>query len=230
MSMKILAAALSVLSIGLLATFASSGQPQTTDQPRFQYDIQASTDRGPRITFTNLSSKALTACYLEISSSSRNRKLSGINWDAVVQGKRPLEPGASISLGLPYVAGGPLPDKVEVAAGVWADGDSFGRAELVRILLGNRALREAEYDQAASLLQQGMDQNWTRDQYLAGLSGNADTAPIYAIRSTLEANQHLNEKPRNLQSAMQILLDSFNRRREQLRQAKPSLSVIQNQP
>ena len=116
--------------VGLLAASAGHGQSPVATSPNFHVEIQPVGDRGPGFRVTNLSGKTVTACFIEISSSSDNRDRSKIDWDAIVQGMKSLEPGGSISIPLPHVVGGPLPDKVEIVAGIWADGETFeiGRA------------------------------------------------------------------------------------------------------
>jgi hypothetical protein len=219
MSMKTLAAALSVMTAGLFASFAVGGQSQTIEQPKFSIEIKSG-DAGPRFALTNLSRRTLAACFLQISSSSEDAKPSGMDWDALFLGQQPLEPGASVSLNLGHRVGGPIPDKVEVAAGIWEDGDTFGREDLVNLILANRAMRESEYDQAVSFLQQGLNQNWTADQYLAALDGKPETVLSHMIRSNLESSKKLNASPQVLQPAIQWLLENFTQKHEILQQAR----------
>jgi hypothetical protein len=174
---------------------------------------------------TNLSGKTVTACFIEISSSSDNRDRSKIDWDAIVQGMKSLEPGGSISIPLPHVVGGPLPDKVEVVAGIWADGETFGSAELVRRILVNRGMRESDYDQAVTFLQQGLDANWTRDQYLAALKDMPNSGAFQMFKANLEKNEDLIDKPELLRRIVQRLMGAFEQDRDLLRQAKPREGV-----
>jgi hypothetical protein len=127
---------------------------------------------------------------------------------------------------LGHVVGGPIPDKVEISAGVWADGETFGRTKLVARLLKTRNLRESEYDEAISFLGGGIEQGWSRDQFLTALSGKKPTGPFYAIRSTLQANKNLDQKPQLAQRVVQTLLESLSQKREVLRQAKPQRSAL----
>lgn len=108
--------------------------------------------------------------------------------EASLDAKRPgpLEPGASLTLFLPHEVGGALPDRVEVVAGIWDDGETFGLAVWVKALIDNRASLRSAYEQAVSLLQRGLDENWPRGQYLAALNSKPNSLPFYAIRSTLE--------------------------------------------
>jgi len=198
---------------------------QTTEQPKVQVEIQTATDAGPRFTLTNLSAKTLTACYIEISSSLEKRAPFGEAWDALAQGIQPLAPGESTSMPLGHVVGGPIPDKVKISAGVWDNGETFGRAERVGVLLTNRRFRESEYEEAISILREGVERGWSRNQFLVALSGKKATGPIYAMQRTLEANKNLDQKPRYVQTVAQRLLESFTQRREILRQAKPHGNV-----
>ena len=135
--MKILATAFCALNVGMLFSSAIYGQP-ATGRPRFQIEIHTTGERGPTYTVTNLSGKRVSACVLEISSSSQRARKSKTVWDALIQGQPPIEPGASISQYLPHVVGGPLPDKVEVIAVVWVDGETFGQPVWVNNILKNR--------------------------------------------------------------------------------------------
>jgi hypothetical protein len=126
---------------------------------------------------------------------------------------------------LPHQVGGPLPDKVEAVAGIWADGETFGQEVWLKRLLDHRAAMTSAYEQAISLLQQGLDQNWTSNQYLAALNSKPNSLPFYSIRSTVEANSKLSENQRPLQHAMQHLLAYFTQNLAVLHQAKPSGSV-----
>jgi hypothetical protein len=224
-SMKILTTVLCVLSAVMIVPSAMYGQSLTTEQPRFQIDIQAAGEGGPRYTVTNLTGKTVTACVLQLSSSSQNHGKSKTVWDAVLQNVQPIEPGGSISQYLSHVVGNPLPDKVDVVAGVWADGETFGDSIWVKNILETREMRASAYELAATVLQQGLDQNWTRDQYLQAISDKPNSGPIIAIRSTLQANQQFAEKPQLLRGAIQVLLESFRQKSAQIRKAKPTTSA-----
>jgi hypothetical protein len=224
-SMKTLASALCVLNAIILFSAAFHGQSPSAEQPRFQIEIQATGETGPRYTVTNLTGRTVTACVLELSSSSQSRGNSKTVWDALLQDEPPIEPGASISQYLSHVVGGPLPDKVEVIAGVWADSETFGQLIWVDNILKTRAMRASEYEQAATMLQQGLDQNWTRDQYLKALGDQQNSIPIHAVRSTLVANEQFTEKPQLLRHIMQMMLESFVQKSNQIRKAKPTVSA-----
>ena len=223
--MKIPVTALTVIIACRLVSSAVHGQSQTAEQPRFQIEIQAAGESGPSYTVTNVTGKTVTACVFRFSSSSESKEISSTVWDAVVQDELPIEPGASISKPLGHVVGGPLPDKVEVVAGVWADGEIFGQPDWVKVILKNREMLASAYEQAATILQQGLDQNWTRDQFLEALNNKPNSGPTYAIRSTFVANQRFAERPQLLRNAMQMLLASFTRKSDQLRKAKPTANA-----
>ena len=145
-------------------------------------------------------------------------------WDALLQNESPIEPGTSSSQHLAYSEGGPFPDKVEVVAGVWADGETFGEPGWVKTILKNRAMRESEYDEAVALLKQGLEENWNRDQYLQALNGKPVSLPTHEIRSSLMANSRNSEKPQQLRKVVQLMLESFTQKSDQLRKAKLAAS------
>jgi hypothetical protein len=216
---KYLPRVLIVLSAGLLATLSIHAQPQTGQQPKFQFDIQPAAQGGPKYTVTNLSDKAITACVIELSIWSEGKGQSRTVWDAPIQGERPLEAGASMTKNLGHIVGAPLPDKMDVIAGIWADGETFGQADWVKIILQGRASWASQYRQATALLQRGLDQNWTRDQYLEVLKTMPDSVPMETIRSTLEAYPQVGGKPKLLERLVRRLLELLNRKSKLLRQA-----------
>jgi hypothetical protein len=222
--LKTLITTLIAVTVGLLASSAIHARSQADAEPKFRVEILAAGDRGPGFTLTNLTSKAVTAFVVEISSSLQSKPESRMVWDALQQNVSPIEPGTSSSQHLSHAEGGPLPDKVEVVAGVWADGETFGEPRWVKIILENRAMRESEYDQAVALLKRGLEQNWIRDQYLQALNGKPNSLPTHEIRSTLMANSRISEKPEQLRNVVQTMLESFTQKSDQLRKAKPAAS------
>jgi hypothetical protein len=175
----------------------------------------------------------LVACHIQFSVSTQAQ--TAIDWDpvagihnAVPDPQGPFEPGAAMEMYLPHVSPGALPDKVEVVAGIWADGETFGEADWVKELVDRRASLASTYEQAISLLQQGLDQNWTRDQYLAAVNNllapsGGRPSPYDLIRTAVALIPNsLVDDPEALQHAIQDLSAHFTQKLEQLRPAKPS--------
>jgi hypothetical protein len=223
--MKALATAFCALNVGMLFSSAVYGQA-ATEQPGFQIEIRATGEKGPTYAVTNLSGKRVSACVLEISSSSSSQRAgkSRTVWDALLQGQPPIEPGATFSQYLPHVVGGPLPDKVEVIAGVWADGGTFGQTVWVNNILKTRAKRASEYEDAAAILQRGLDQNWTSNQYLQAFRDKPDSGPVYTVRTALAVNQQTAHTPQVFTHTMQFLLQSFRQQSGLLRKSKPTIN------
>jgi hypothetical protein len=90
----------------------------------------------------------------------------------------------------------------------------------VKIILADRATQLSEYEQEGYFLQRGLDQNWTCERYLEALSLMPNPGIFYGIKSTLEANQKLDDKPELLQRVIHTLLASSNQKIELIRQAK----------
>lgn len=56
-------------------------------------------------------------------------------------------------------------------------------------ILKTRAERASEYEDAVAILQQGLDQNWSSNQYLQAFSDKPDSGPVYTVRTALAVNQ-----------------------------------------
>jgi hypothetical protein len=219
--MKTLAAAFCALSIAMLSRSASYGQP-AAERPKFHVEIHPTGEKGPTYTVTNLSSKPVWAMVLEMSSSSSqpSRKSKKI-WDSLFESHPPIDPGASILLYLPNFGRSPIPDKIEVIAAVWTDGETFGAPAVVNSILNTRALRAAEYEDAAGILQQGLNQNWTREEYQQAFRDKPDTGAVYTVRTALSATQQTAQTPQEFTHTMQFLLKNFQQLSNQLRKVKP---------
>jgi hypothetical protein len=219
--MKISTRSSLALAAALFASLAVHAQEQPREQPNFQIEILTPRDGGPGLTLTNRSAKTLTACTIEFSVSFENGSPMRSEWDAPFLGVAPLKTGDSLSMPLPHEVGHPYPDKVVVIAGIWEDGETFGNADWVRVLLENRGLQRLRFNQATTLLQQGLDKDWTYDQFLDALKGMPDSGDQFGIRLNLETNPQLRNKPQQLTQVVHRLLDGLNRKYGAIQQAKP---------
>jgi hypothetical protein len=218
--MKIFAAALCALNIAMF--FPSALHPQrATERPEFRVEIHPTGEKRPTCTVTNLSSKPVWAVVLEISSSSQPARKAKKVWDTLLESHPPIEPGASISRPLSEFAFSPLPDQIKVIAAVWIDGETWGAPASVNIILNNRARLAAEYEDAAGILQQGLSQNWTRDQYQQAFRYKPDTGAVYTVRTALSATLQTAQTPEAFTHTMQFLLTNFQQLSNQLRKVKP---------
>jgi hypothetical protein len=223
--MKVLATAFCILGGGMFFSSVVQGPSTTPQRPKFQIEIRVTGEKGPSYAVTNFTGKTVSACVFELSYPSQHRRTSKTVWDALIQDDLPIEPGGTILQYLSHVVGSPLPDKVQVIAGIWAEGETFGQLVWVNNILKTRALRASEYEQAAATLQQGLEQNWTSNQYVQAFSDKPDSGPLYTVRTALAAtNQQNPQKPQVLNHVMQILLKAFRQKSDQFRQAKPTLS------
>jgi hypothetical protein len=218
--MRIFAAAFCALNIAML--FPSSLYPQrATERPQFRVEIHPAADKRPACTVTNLSEKPVWAMVLEISSSSQPARKAKKVWDMLLESHPPIEPGASISRPLWEFAFSPLPDQIKVIAAVWTDGETFGAPASVNLILNTRILRAAEYEDAAGILQQGLNQNWTQDQYAQAFRDKPDTGAVYTVRTALSATLRTAQTPQEFTHTMQFLLTNFQQLSKQLRKVKP---------
>ncbi len=218
--MKRFAAALCALHIAMF--FPSSLYPQrATERPAFRVDIHPAADKRPTCTVTNLSGKPVWALVFEISSSAQPARKAKKVWDTLLDGRPPVEPGASIARPLFEFAFSPQPDRIKVIAAVWTDGETFGAPASVDLILNNRTLRAAQYEDAAAILQQGLSQNWTRDQYEQAFRDKPDTGAVYTVRTALSATLQTARTPEDFTHTMQFLLTNFQQLSKQLRKVKP---------
>jgi hypothetical protein len=219
-SMEIFAAALCALNIAMFFPSALYSQ-RAAEPPKFRVEIHPAGDKRPTCTVTNLSSKPVWAVVFEISSSSQPARKAKKAWDTLLDGRPPVEPGASISRPLFEFAFSPQPDQIKVIAAVWTDGETWGAPASLNLILNNRAARAADYEDAASILQQGLNQNWTRDQYQQAFRDKPDTGAVYTVRTALSAALQTAQTPQDFNHTMQFLLTNFQQLSKQLRKVKP---------
>ncbi len=217
--MKRFAAAFCAFAIAVLSLPALHAQQQSKGS-EFRVEILRG-QRGPTYTITNLSGKPVGALVLEVSSSSQPARKVSKAWDSILEGTHPIEPGAALSRPVNELAFSPSPDRIKVVAAVWTDGKTFGAPATVNLILNNRATRAAEYDDAAGVLQQGLSQNWTRDQYEQAFRDKPDTGAVYSVLTALSSALQTAQTPQQFTGTMRFLLTSFQQLSKQLRQVKP---------
>jgi hypothetical protein len=201
--------------------------PQFSTQPEIQVEIQIANERDTRIVLTNLSEEPLTAVYLEISYLSENRTPSKMGWDALLQNKSPIAKNANLSLPLGHTPGVPFLGKVEVAAAVWARGTMFGPPDKLKYIFTNRAYWARAFDRLIPLLQTGLQQEWTREQYLVALEKMPDelTRQAFGVRSTLKVNSDFDANLEIRKKLIQQFIERFSAQRDALRQSKPDFTA-----
>jgi hypothetical protein len=225
--MKMLATAFCVLGGGMLFSTAAQGASTTPERPKFKIEIRATAEKGqgPSFAVTNLTAKTVTACVFEQSYPSQGARKTTTVWDPLVQGNTPnntpIEPGQTVLRPLIPIIRNALPNKVEVIAGIWADGESFGPPKWASDIFNNRALRASENEDAAAILQRGLDQNWNRNQYQQAFSDKPDSGPVYIVRTALTATQQTGQTPQEFTHTMQFLLQSFKQQADKLRKSIP---------
>jgi len=221
--MKMLATACWVLGGGMLFSTAAQGPSASAPRPKFKIEIGAPVEKGrePKFAVTNLTAKTVTACVFEQSYASESARKATIVWDALVQGNTPIEPGQTVLRPVSPNIQNALPNKVEVIAGIWADGESFGPPKWASDIFKNRALRASEYEDAAAILQRGLDQNWNRGQYQQAFAEKPDSGPVYTVRTALTATQQTGQTPQEFTHTMQFLLQSFKQYSDKLRKSIP---------
>ena len=222
-SMKMLAMACCVLGGGMLFSTAAQRTSTSSERPKFKIEIRATGEKGqgPSFAVTNLTAKTVTACVFEQSYPSQGARKTTTVWDALLQGDIPIEPGQTALRPLTPVIGNALANKVEVIAAIWADGESFGPPKWASNIFNNRALHASEDEDAAMILQRGLDQNWNRTQYQQAFSDKPDSGPVYIVRTALTATERTGQTPQEFTHTMQFLLQSFKQQADKLRKSIP---------
>jgi hypothetical protein len=220
---RMFAVAFCVLCAGMLISAAVQGTSTTPEQPKFKIEIRAIAEKGqgPSFAVTNLTAKTVNACVFEQSYPSQTARKTTTVWDTLVQGNAPIEPGQTVLRPLTPMMGNALPDKVEVIAGVWVDGESFGPPKWASSIFNNRALIASQNEDAVTILQRGLGQNWNRDQYRQAFSDQPDTGPVYIVRTALTATQQTGQTPQEFSHTMQFLLQTFKQQADKLRKSIP---------
>ncbi len=210
--MKTLTAAFCALTVAFLSSAALPAQ-----LPRFRVEIQKAGQRGPTYTITNLSTKPVSALVLEISSSSQPARKEHRRWDSLMESQPAVEPGATISRSLYELAFSPTPDRIKVIAALFTDNATYGSRALITPILNNRVVLAAEYEDAARILQQGLSQNWTRDQFGQAFRDKPDNGALYTVRTALSATQQTARTPEEFTQTMRFLLTNFQQFAKNLR-------------
>lgn len=216
--MKRAAAFLFVLVAGLSLPSILSAQSPDGQQPWFRIQIPPPGVLEPSFIATNLTDKTVTACVLEFSFPSGEKSTLEI-WDAILQGVPPIKPGASIGQIFGHSPSGAMPNNVEILAGQWDDGSTFGPAESIKHITDGRQKWAAAYEAGVELLQKGLDQNWTREQYLEALNDTATPVAIAPVRSTIAGNLQTVKNQPSLAETVQTLQASFAQKLAQLKAA-----------
>lgn len=207
---------------------------QVQDQLKFRIET-APAERAPTFTVTNLNSKTLTAAHFRFSSSAEHGPVAEMVWDPLWQGwdssrhepPGPLEPGTKMTMYLSHIVGAPLSDRVEVVAGIWADGETFGDPSQLKLILNRRAALPASYEETIVFVQRGLNENWSRNQYLQGLRGVQNTAAARFVVDALRKNNNPNADSTSIKPVMQSVLETLKRNLDMLRPANPLTTAHQ---
>jgi len=202
-----------------------------SERPPVQFEFEPAAERGPRIIVTNLHQEPLTAFVVQTEPKSEQELPQTLAWDAFDRGWSPIPRGLSVVESVPHIAGGPTPNAKLVAA-VWDDGSTYGSDEMIQRIYANRSTLAEAFDRALRFLQTGLDQQWTRDQFLAAadrdmkseggqvaLSPDAKRAamiPAMLIKTNLQGTTGVDGKAAPLEFAVRKLIEVCRQRRDSL--------------
>jgi hypothetical protein len=221
-----------LIAIALLAASTQAQtQAQTLDQPNFAIQVHPGSYESLQFTVTNLSPKILAAAAFQFKIPGDSQPQGQMVWDSLLHEvvapvpdpQLPLAPNASMSLNLPHVMERPIPDQIEILAGIWSDGETFGDKLWIDRILGMRASTLSSYQLGISILQEALDKDWTEDQIVDALKGQPSGVAIYTLRGNFplnNTNTTLKETSGMLKSRIRFMLSDFTRKADLLRAAK----------
>ena len=213
----ILKALVSLLAV--VSAAAPRGSAQSANKPGLTVEVQAAGKTVPFYQVRNVSDKIITAYAVEFSSQASNSRTSS-TWDALMLFDRPIAPKTFRTNRLSQVVARTVPDRAEIVAVVWEDGETFGPRQWIENIVNNRAKLARQYEHNISLLQRGIRENWTEAQFCQAWCGDGKV-PNKPATSTLSGNSQAGADQKRYSAQMQKLLDRYVQRLDLLRSAKP---------
>jgi hypothetical protein len=222
--------------IGLaITTLVLAGTLNAQSHPTFTIEIGADSHGNPQFTVTNLNSKTLGACVFRLGFSRPAGARGEMVWDSLLGESQwpngephlPIRPNESETLNLSHVNGLPLPDKIDVLAGIWSDGETFGDKTVLNEIYGSRDSELAAYELGISVLREALDKDWTADQLLAALNDKPSNFVVSAIRAAFGSAIAPKESPGSVKLKMHLFIADFTQKADLLRSAKRSYGIRQ---
>ncbi|PYT94544.1 MAG: hypothetical protein DMG36_04350 [Acidobacteria bacterium] len=208
-----------------------------------QLEFAEAAEHRPLVIITNSYQFSMTAYVVQTEPKSADDNSQTLIHDALTRIGglfAPIPKGLSHKIGIPHVEGAPMPDAKLVAA-VWEDGSTFGSDELLARISNSRKALAESYDRAIAILRNGLDKNWTAEEYLTAalqlkpptLSRMATVEEAQAVsqkfivqgipsRTITDNIQHAvqqDRSPARVAKLAQILLRQFEESRDSLRKA-----------
>jgi len=149
------------------------------ERPPVSFELAPSEKLPGRALVTNLHQEALTAFALQVEPESGSQKPPKIEvFDALARvGMFTTIPrGLTFIIGIPHIVGKPIPE-AKIAAAIWEDGSTFGPAEILDNIFQARRVTLSAYDLVISILQTGMEKNWTVSQCVDALEKEKTALP-----------------------------------------------------
>jgi len=204
------------------------------------FQEETSGDHAGRILITNMSQYPLTAIAIEISPDpASNIPLQTQCYDAFTHSllAAPVPRGLTFVTSTGHFMGKPFPNAT-IAAAIWEDGSTFGSSDALNLILEVRRTTLAAFDRTLSVLQTGLEAEWTISQYLAALesvkSPNLRTPGMREFQSHVAEDAILGGAESTIVSqsdkgklshVIKALQASLKRQRDQLAGSAPTLST-----
>lgn len=212
------------------------------DRPPVMFELETAGDHAGRILVTNAYQYPLTAVAIEISSGAEGKLGPQTDiFDALTRSQLSSPPprGLTFVTSAGHTVGKPIPNST-IAAAIWEDGSTFGPNDVLNLILEGRRNTLIAFDRALSILQSGIDADWTSSRYLNALEGEkqpdlgsggineyqthiAGTAVFYGAIRTIQVQA---DKGKKLALVAKGLQQGLKQQRDQLADSAPALSAI----
>lgn len=216
-----------------------------SDRPPVTLEIDSAAQNGPRVIVTNLHQAPLTALIIRTEPQTERERPQTVLADALVRSGliAPVPRGLNFIINLPRNGQEAAPSTQLIAA-LWEDGSTFGPPDALQSIASAHSTVADAYAQAISLLQGGLDKNWTQAQYLSAadqhltaatasrnptspisfdlsaqvaLTANAGASAVfYGLISTLRHNGSDSDR---VSRSARILVDEYAKYRDALKQS-----------
>jgi hypothetical protein len=217
------------------------------ERPPVLLEILHTADQQPRMVITNHHQYPLTAFIVRTDPTAANTITNTLVFDGLTRMGllAPIPRGLSFVTGVPHPEGQSVPDPV-LAAAVWEDGSTYGPDELLVRISKTRSALADSYDRAITMLQSGLDKNWTAADYCAAAqqlrspldatlsaipeASVAGATPIRTIALNMDRIARQQRSAKILNALVRTLLTHFTEERDALRQALARSSPAADTP
>lgn len=205
------------------------------EKPPLRFELATSESFPGRALVTNTYQESLTAFALEVEpEQGSNRKPQVLVFDALlpVGMSSSIPRGLTFIVGVPHIVGESVPS-ARIAAAVWEDRSTFGQTNILESISSNRREALSAHDLVISVLTNGLEKNWSVEEYSATLEKQKLPLPqlteLPVVSLPFQPNATLERARRTLQTShgaklsnlIKSILTYYQKERAQLADSLP---------